>query len=80
MCTKQQGAGEVTNYVIVEVTCRIFGRGQAKLLTSFWFGDRRCPRCKGKCECLYLGHGFTMDHFGQEIDGSRETQLEHHVI
>jgi len=81
MWGSEQGAGEVTNYVIVEVSCRVFGKGKAKLLTSFWLSDRRCPRCNGQCECAYVGHGFTMDgHSAPEAVAANGRQRTNQVM
>ena len=62
MQIERPGASGMANYVVVEVTCRVFGRARAKLLADSWLGNRSCPKCKGRCECVYLGHGFTSDN------------------
>lgn len=51
----------MSNYVIVEATCRVCGKVRAKISLEGSERPHRCPRCRRRCECVYAGHGFSSD-------------------
>jgi hypothetical protein len=49
----------MSNYVIVEVSCRVCGSQRTRLAADGWSEARSCPRCRRRCNYVYLGHGFS---------------------